>query len=68
MIQIGIFSVEANAKRTVDKLAKAGITASVREGSAQGKSFWSVTATGDAAVLAKIKAAGFADAYLLKRG
>lgn len=68
VIQIGIFSVEANAKRTVDTLAKAGITASVREGSAQGKSFWSVTAPGDAAVLAKIKAAGFADAYILKRG
>lgn len=68
VIQIGIFSVEANAKRAADTLTKAGITASVREGSAQGKSFWSVTASGDAATLAKIKAAGFADAYILKRG
>ena len=68
LIQIGIFSVEANAKRAADTLAKAGITAQVREEKAQGKTFWSVTATGDAGVLAKIKAAGFADAYVLKRG
>ena len=68
LIQIGIFSVEANAKRAADTLAKAGITAQVREEKAQGKTFWSVTATGDAGTLAKIKAAGFADAYVLKRG
>lgn len=68
LIQIGIFSVEANAKRAADTLAKAGIPAAVREEKAQGKSFWSVTASGDAGALAKIKAAGFADAYFLKRG
>ena len=68
LIQIGIFSVEANAKRAADTLAKAGITAQVREEKAQGKTFWSVTAPGDAGVLAKVKAAGFADAYVLKRG
>ncbi|GAB1479804.1 SPOR domain-containing protein [Paracoccaceae bacterium] len=68
LIQIGIFSVEANAKRAADTLAKSGITAQVREEKAQGKTFWSVTAPGDAGVLAKIKAAGFADAYVLKRG
>lgn len=65
-IQIGFFSVEANAKRAVDQLAKAGIGAEVRAESAKGKSYWSVIARGDAALLAKIKAAGFADAYLLK--
>ena len=67
LIQIGFFSVEANAKRAVDQLAKAGVTANIREEKTQGKSSWSVTARGDAAVLAKAKSAGFKDAYLLKR-
>lgn len=68
LIQIGIFSVEANAERAVDTLAKAGITASVRAEKSQGKAFWSVTASGGSDALAKVKAAGFADAYMLKRG
>lgn len=67
LIQIGIFSVEANAKRAVDTLAKAGVTADLRREEAQGKPFWSVTARGDAAALTKVKSAGFADAYVLKR-
>ncbi len=65
-IQIGFFSVEANAKRAVDTLAKAGIPAEVRSETSNGKPYWSVVARGDAALLKKIKAAGFADAYLLK--
>jgi cell division septation protein DedD len=66
-VQIGIFSVEDNAKRAVATLAAAGVTATIRKETSLGKSLWSVVATGDAAVLAKIKAAGFADAYFLKR-
>lgn len=65
LIQIGIFSVQANAQRAVDLLAKAGITAKIKEEKSQGKIFWSVTARGDKSTLAKIKAAGFADAYIL---
>lgn len=65
-IQIGIFSVEGNAKRAVDKLAASGVAAEVRTENAKGKSFWSVIARGNADTLKKIKAAGFADAYLLK--
>ncbi len=65
-IQIGFFSVEANAQRAKDKLAKAGVTAEIRKESAKGKDYWTVFARGDAATLKKIKAAGFADAYLLK--
>ncbi len=65
-IQIGIFSVEANAQRAVDALAKAGITGTIRKEESQGKAFWSVTARGDKAALTKIKSAGFADAYVLK--
>lgn len=68
VIQIGIFSVEANAKRAVDTLTKAGISASIHEEKSQGKAFWSVTAKGGAEALAKVKSAGFADAYVLKRG
>lgn len=68
LIQIGIFSVEENAKRAVNTLSKAGVAAAMREEKAQGKSFWSVTAKGDASALAKAKSAGFADAYFLKRG
>jgi len=67
LIQIGIFSVEANAKRAVDTLTGAGVAADIRREESQGKAFWSVTARGDAATLTKVKAAGFADAYLLKR-
>lgn len=70
VIQIGIFSVEANAKRAADTLTKAGISASVKAETAQGKSFWSVTATGSGdrkALLDKVKGLGFKDAYFLKR-
>lgn len=66
-IQIGIFSVESNANRAVATLANAGITATVRKESSHGKPLWSVIASGDAALLAKIKAAGFQDAYVIKR-
>lgn len=67
LIQIGIFSVEANAKRAVDTLAKAGVSAKIRQENSQGKQFWSVTAAGGSDILGKVKAAGFGDAYLLKR-
>lgn len=64
-IQIGFFSVEENARRAVAALAKAGISATIREETSNGKSVWSVIASGDKSVLEKIKKAGFADAYLL---
>lgn len=66
VIQIGIFSVEANAKRAADTLKAAGIATDTHPEKAQGKNFWSVTTRGDKAVLAKIKQAGFKDAYFLK--
>lgn len=66
-VQIGIFSVEDNAKRAVATLAAAGVTATIRKETSLGKTLWSVVATGEAAVLAKIKQAGFTDAYFLKR-
>jgi cell division septation protein DedD len=66
LIQIGIFSQEANAKRAVDTLKKSGITATIKAETSQGKPFWSVTARGDSTALSKIKQAGFKDAYYLK--
>ncbi len=69
-IQIGIFSVEANANRAVETLQKAGITATSRKETTQGKTWWSVTATGSgerAALLTKVKGLGFTDAYATGR-
>ncbi len=65
-IQIGIFSVEANANRAAATLKSAGVAAEVRSETSQGKPFWSVTTKGDKAALAKVKKAGFKDAYFLK--
>ena len=68
-LQIGIFSVEDNANRAAATLKKAGIEASVRKETTQGKTWWSVTAKGAgdrAALLAKVKGLGFKDAYFLK--
>ena len=70
VIQIGIFSVEANATRAVTTLGKAGVEArSLREES-QGKVFWRVVAPPAAdrnATLTKVKSAGFGDAYFTAR-
>jgi rare lipoprotein A len=67
-IQIGIFSVEANAKRAADTLQSGGVAANIREETSNGKKFWSVVASGDgdrAALLAKVKGLGFVDAYVV---
>lgn len=66
-IQVGIFSVEANATRAVETLKKGGVTASARREESQGKALWSVTTRGDAAAMIKVKGLGFPDAYFLKR-
>jgi hypothetical protein len=69
-IQVGIFTLEANAKLAAEALNAAGVAASVREEASQGKEFWSVIASGSgdkSALLQKVKDAGYADAYLLSR-
>jgi cell division septation protein DedD len=67
-VQIGIFSVEANANRAVETLKKQGITATSRKETTQGKTWWSVIATGTGrdALLAKVKRLGFTDAYAIR--
>ncbi len=72
LIQIGIFSVEANAARASGALTKAGIPATVTKDSSQGKEFWRVTAGPTAtnardATLSKVKGLGFTDAYFVSR-
>ena len=68
-IQLGIFSVEKNAQNTATSMRNKGIVPIVKKQSSAGKTFWRVL-VGPAAttserneLLAKIKAAGFGDAY-----
>ena len=68
-IQIGIFSVEANAKRTADQMRNAGIIPTVYEQSSNGKPFWRVVVgpaqskSERSQLLKTVKDAGFSDAY-----
>ncbi|MFU8777958.1 MAG: SPOR domain-containing protein [Roseovarius sp.] len=68
-IQIGIFSVEENARNTATAMRQAGMVPSVLEQNSQGKTFWRVivgpatNASEQAALLKKIKGIGFDDAY-----
>ncbi|WP_323775582.1 SPOR domain-containing protein [Leisingera sp.] len=68
-IQIGIFSVEANAKRTANMMRSAGMVPVVREQALSGKAFWRVLVgpaqnkTERSQLLKSVKETGFADAY-----
>ncbi len=68
-LQIGIFSVEANAKRTVDMLGSQGLVATIDPGTSNGKAFWRVVVgpagsrSERSSLLEKVKQAGFTDAY-----
>lgn len=70
-IQIGIFSVEANANGTADRMRSNGIVPTVLEQSSQGRTFWRVIvgpATSEserADLLRQVKAQGFEDAYFV---
>lgn len=68
-IQIGIFSVEENARNTATAMRQNGMVPIVKKQSAKGKTFWRVL-VGPAAersersvLLRKIRGVGFADAY-----
>ncbi len=68
-VQIGIFSVEANAKKAAAQMEKAGMKAAVKSDTSQGKTFWRViigpvaTVAERDALAAKVKALGYPDAY-----
>jgi rare lipoprotein A len=71
-IQIGIFSIEANANTAAGQMTDLGLTARVVAQQSQGRDFWSVivgpasSEADRAAQLDKIKGAGFADAYFVR--
>ena len=68
-IQIGIFSVKANAERTADQMRGAGMVPTVLEQELNGKQFWRVVVgparskSERSALLKKVKETGFSDAY-----
>ena len=68
-LQIGIFSVEANANRAANAMRNAGMMPEVKQQTSQGKTFWRVlvgpaaSASERSALLARIKEEGFTDAY-----
>ncbi len=68
-IQIGIFSIEANAERAAKQMRGAGLAPTVKKSEINGKTFWRVvvgpaaTSAERAKILSTIKAEGFTDAY-----
>ena len=68
-VQLGIFSVEANAKKAAAQMQKVGLKASVHQDQSQGKTFWRVligpaTSVVDRdAMAAKVKSLGYPDSY-----
>ncbi|WP_372838876.1 SPOR domain-containing protein [Phaeovulum sp.] len=68
-VQIGIFSVEANANRAAEQMRSAGLGALIKTGTSHGKTFWRViagpaaSAAERAPLLAKVKSLGYTDAY-----
>ena len=72
-IQLGIFSVEANARGAEATARNAGLPARTVEGQTQGNAFWRVvigpaqTPTEQSQMLARVKSLGFTDAYTVRR-
>ncbi|MFW8594940.1 SPOR domain-containing protein [Cribrihabitans neustonicus] len=68
-IQIGIFSVEANAERAAGMMRSAGMVPSVQEQNSSGKTFWRVLVgpaqnkSERSQLLNSVKETGFSDAY-----
>ncbi len=68
-IQIGIYSVEANANQTAELLRASGVVPSVKSFTSNDKPYWRVivgpasSSSDRSAVLKKIKGLGFGDAY-----
>ncbi len=70
-IQIGIFSVEQNAKNTAASMRTAGIVPMIKQSTSSGKTFWRVIVgpasnnAERATLLNKVKEKGFTDAYFV---
>jgi rare lipoprotein A len=71
-LQIGIFSVEANANRAATAMRNAGMVPEIKSQTSQGKPFWRVlvgpasSAAERSSLLDKIKQEGFTDAYAVR--
>ncbi len=71
-VQIGIFSIEANAERAAKQMRGAGMIPTVKKSQINGKSYWRVVVgpatnrTELASLTKKIKTEGFSDAYAVK--
>lgn len=71
-LQIGIFSVEANANRAADMVSKAGAMVEIKTEASHGKKFWRVlagpatTTAQRGALLARVKKLGFNDAFYVR--
>lgn len=72
-VQLGIFSVEANAKKAATQMQKAGMKASVHQDQSQGKTYWRVLIGPAASVAdrdamaAKVKSLGYPDSYAVTK-
>jgi rare lipoprotein A len=72
-VQIGIFSVQANAEQAGDVLRAEGMVPTIRAETSQGTTFWRVLvgptrSLGERdTLLAKVKELGFDDAYAVRR-
>lgn len=70
-VQLGLFSVEANANRTADLMRSEGIVPTVDKQTSNGKTFWrlivgpAASRSDKTALLKKIKSLGFSDAYFV---
>lgn len=70
-VQLGIFSVKANAERTVTQMRASGLNAQMIQSNSAGKTIYRVvlgpaqTSAARAELLAKAKAQGFTDAYFV---
>lgn len=68
-VQIGIFSIEQNARNTATAMRQAGLVPTVREQSARGSKFWRVivgpatSGSERGVILDKVRGIGFEDAY-----
>lgn len=68
-LQIGIFSVEQNARNTATAMRQEGMVPTVKKQSSQGKTFWRVVVgpaqskSEQSVLLKKVKEVGFDDAY-----
>jgi cell division septation protein DedD len=68
-LQIGIFSIEQNARNTATAMRQEGMVPTVKKQSSQGKTFWRVVVgpaqskSEQSVLLKKVKEVGFDDAY-----